>query len=270
MPYALITGAAKGIGKGIATALARRNYNLLLADIDESGLATAAQEISTQHHVIVHTLPLDLTKPQAGRELISWTTFWHNELTVVVNNAGYGLNGAFEQLELEDQLNIIDLNIKAQVSLSHLYIPVLRNHAQGYLLNVGSTTAFQAVPYLTIYAASKSFVLSFTRGLRFELRHSPVSVSCLIPGSTDTNFVNRANISEATKKTAERFNMSPEEVGLIAVNGLLNRKAEIIPGANNKLHSFFPRFFPKRFVEKIAAGIYGPKEGLLKPAGSLA
>ncbi len=270
MAYALITGAAKGIGKGIAAELARRNYNLLLADIDETGLAATAKELTAGHHVIVHTLPLDLTKANAGVELIDWTASWHDELIVVVNNAGYGLNGAFEQLALEDQLNIIDLNIKAQVSLSHLYIPVLRRHVQGYLLNVASTTAYQAVPYLTIYAASKSFVLSFTRGLRFELRNSTVSVSCLIPGSTDTHFVVRANMSEATKKTAERFNMSPEAVGIIAVNGLFKRKAEIIPGINNKLHAFFPKFFSKLFVEKIAAGIYGPKEEVIQPVKSLA
>jgi short-subunit dehydrogenase len=154
---------------------------------------------------------------------------------------------------------MIDVNIKAQVSLSHAYIPFLKKRTQAFLLNVGSTTSFQTVPYLNIYAASKAFVSSFTRGLRYELRHSSVSVSLLTPGSTDTDFVNRARMSAAVKKTAERYNMSPEAVAKIAVRGLFKEKAEIIPGFTNKLHAFFPRFFPKSLVAKIGGSIYKPE-----------
>ncbi len=127
------------------------------------------------------------------------------------------------------------------------------------MLNVGSTTCYQSIPYFNIYAASKAFVYSFTRGLRFELRNTPVSVSLLVPGSTDTNFVHRARMTEATKKAAEKFNMSPDVVAKIAVRGLFRGKAEIIPGFSNKLHAFFPRFVPKRLVEKLGANIYKPE-----------
>ena len=260
MSYALVTGAAKGIGRGIAKELARKDFDLLLVDLDETGLAATKKEIESTSGSLVYTLHLDLSAPDALKQLISWTSIWHDELQVVINNAGFGLNGAFEQLTLNEQLNIIDVNIKAQVSLSHAYIPVLKQRSQAFLLNVGSTTAFQTVPYLNIYAASKAFVVSFTRGLRFELRNTPISVSVLIPGSTDTDFVNRARMTEAVKKTAEKFNMSPELVGKIAVRGMFKGKAEIIPGFTNKLHAFFPRFFPKLFVEKIAANIYGPQK----------
>ena len=126
-------------------------------------------------------------------------------------------------------------------------------------MNVASTTCFQSVPYLNVYAASKAFVLSFTRGLRFELRNTSISVSVLIPGSTDTDFVNRARMSPAVKRTAEKFNMQPDLVGKIAVRGLFKGKAEIIPGFSNKVHAFFPRFFPKSFVEKLGGNIYKPK-----------
>ena len=270
MAYALVTGAAKGIGKGIAKELARNDFDLLLVDFDEQGLAATKKELEVNSGSLVYTLPLDLSAPGALQQLVAWTDIWHDELQVVVNNAGYGLNGAFEQLGLEEQLNIIDVNIKAQVSLSHAYIPVLKNRSQAFLLNVGSTTCFQTVPYLNIYAASKAFVLSFTRGLRFELRRSPISVSVLIPGSTDTDFVNRARMTDATKKAAEKFNMSPELVGKIAVRGLFKGKAEIIPGFTNKLHAFFPRFFPKTIVEKIAANIYKPDAQKKTPAKSSA
>jgi short-subunit dehydrogenase len=106
-------------------------------------------------------------------------------------------------------------------------------------------------------------VISFTRSLRYELKDSPVSVSCLIPGSTDTDFVHRARMGESIRKTAEKFNMSAEEVGRIAVKGLFNKRAEIIPGFTNKLNAWLPKFFPKLFVEKIGADIYKPRPEIL-------
>jgi hypothetical protein len=259
MSFALVTGSASGIGRGIAKELARLDFDLLLVDIDETGLAETKKQIDKQYDTHIYTLPLDLSAADALATLTSWTSIWHDELQVVVNNAGFGLNGAFEQLELNEQLNIIDVNIKAQVALSHAYVPVLKKHTRSFLLNVGSTTCFQSIPYLNIYAASKAFVYSFTRGLRFELRNTSVSVSLLIPGSTDTNFVHRARMSEATKKTAERFNMSPDVVARIAVRGLFRGKAEIIPGFTNKLHAFFPRFVSRSFTEKLGAKIYKPE-----------
>jgi len=259
MSYALVTGAGSGIGKSIAKELARLDFDLLLVDMDEVRLAKIKKELESTSGSLVYTLPVDLSSPGARETITSWTSIWHDELQVVVNNAGYGLNGSFEQLELEEQLNMIDVNIKAQVALSHAYIPVLKKRNRAFLLNVGSTTCFQTVPYLNVYAASKAFVVSFTRGLRFELRNTPVSVSVLIPGSTDTDFVNRARMSDEVKKTAEKFNMSPDLVARIAVRGLFKGKAEIIPGFSNKLHAFFPRFFPGSFLEKIGGNIYKPK-----------
>lgn len=263
MSYALVTGAAKGIGKAIAAELAQRKYGLLLVDLDAAGIQATAEALRQQHQVPVHTLHLDLSKPDAAAQVKEWSADFHRELNVVVNNAGYGLNGRFEELTVTDQLNIVDVNIRAQVALSHAFIPILRSFPRSYLLNVGSTTAFQTVPYLNIYAASKAFVLSFTRGLRYELRQSPVSVSCLIPGSTDTDFVKRAGMGAGTLRIADRFNMTPERVGKIAVKGLFAGKAEIIPGFTNKLNGFLPKFFPKLFVEKIAAGIYEPKDDII-------
>lgn len=267
MPYALITGAAKGIGKAIAAQLAERNYHLLLVDIDEKTLSATAATIAAQYHVNVHTLHQDLSAPDALQNVTAWSSTWHDSLSVVVNNAGYGINGPFEQLTLQEQFNIIDVNIKAQVGLSYAYIPVLRKFPKAYLLNLASTTAYQTVPYLNIYASTKAFALSFTRGLRYELRHSPISVSALSPGSTDTDFVNRARMGDYTRNVANRFNMTPEKVAKIAVDGLFKGKAEIVPGFTNKLNAWLPKFFPKLFVEKIAAGIYEPKE---KEAGTIA
>ncbi|RFS19692.1 SDR family NAD(P)-dependent oxidoreductase [Chitinophaga silvatica] len=259
MSVALVTGAAKGIGKAIAAVLAEKKYQLLLIDIDKDNLEKTANELAAKHQIEVAILHQDLSAPGALSKIQAWTNPYHDQLTVVVNNAGYGINGAFEHLTLEEQFNIIDVNVKAQVGLSYIYIPVLRKFPKAYLLNLASTTAYQTVPYLNIYASTKAFALSFTRGLRYELRNSNISVSALSPGSTDTDFVNRARMGQRTRRIADRFNMTPEKVAQIAIDGLFKGKAEIVPGFTNKLNAWLPKFFPKLFVEKIAAGIYEPK-----------
>ncbi|RAJ87894.1 hypothetical protein CLV59_101659 [Chitinophaga dinghuensis] len=256
MSYALVTGAAKGIGKAIAAALAEKNYHLLLVDLDGQALEDTATTLAATYRVHVHALHQDLSATDALQKVVQFTTPYHDQLQVVVNNAGYGLNGAFEHIPLPNSFNIIDVNIRAQVGLSHAYIPVLRKFQKAYLLNVVSTTAYQPVPYLNIYAATKAFALSFTRSLRYELRRTGISVSALSPGSTDTDFVNRAGMGTRTRAIADRFNMTSEAVAKIAIRGLFNGKAEIIPGFTNKLNAWLPKFFPKTLVERIAGDIY--------------
>ena len=266
MSYALVTGAAKGIGRAIAEELAKKGYKLLLLDIDKDALADTADYIGTRYELPVYTLHQDLSQQDAIQNITEWTKPFHHELNVVVNNAGYGLNGAFEHVPITEQLNIIDVNVKAQLHIAYAFIPVLKKFKKSYLLNVGSTTCYQSVPYLSIYAASKAFVISFTRSLRYELRDSVISVSCLSPGSTDTDFVNRARMGEHVRRTADRFNMTPESVAKTAIQGLFKGKAEIVPGFTNKLNAFLPKFFPKSFVERIAGNIYKPKEAQLTPS----
>ncbi|MBE7172612.1 MAG: SDR family NAD(P)-dependent oxidoreductase [Williamsia sp.] len=269
--YALITGAAKGIGRSLAAELAKRNYHLLLADLDGIGLAQTAYNIRERYRVEVRHIELDLAEEGAAAKLKQWSKPYHDQLQIVVNNAGYGLNGQFAHIPSREHMDNIYVNVRAVVEISHAFIPVLQQHpAQAYLLNVGSTTAYQTVPYLNVYAASKAFVLSFTRGLRYELRKSNISVSCLSPGSTDTDFVNRARMGESVRKTAARVNMSPDEVARIAVRGLFRGNSEIIPGWINKLNAWLPSFFPKSLVERIAGNIYEPKEeALLSPSRPL-
>jgi short-subunit dehydrogenase len=260
MPSALITGAAKGIGRAIAGELARLKYDLFLVDIDEPELLRTARRLEEQHGIFTYTLTLDLSRPDAGQTIQAWYDQFRKDLQIVVNNAGFGLNGSFEQIPIAEQLELINVNIKALVEISYAFIPILKQQPKAYLLNVGSTTAYQTVPYVSIYAASKAFVVSFTRGLRHELRHSSLSVSCLSPGSTDTDFVNRARMGDSIKKTAAKVNMSPEAVAKIAVKGLFKGESEIIPGFMNQVGAFLPRVVPKAFVEKVAGTIYEPRE----------
>jgi len=124
---------------------------------------------------------------------------------------------------------------------------------------VASTAAYQAVPYFTVYSASKAAVLSFNRALRYELRDSNISLTNLSPGSTDTHFVHRAGMGSSLKQLARKFNMLPDEVAKTAVKGLFAGKSEIIPGFTNILNAYLPRFVPKLLTEAVGARIYKPE-----------
>ncbi|AEI46750.1 SDR family NAD(P)-dependent oxidoreductase [Runella slithyformis] len=261
-PYALVTGASRGIGKAIAKELAARQYNLLLVSVDEPTLRAAAFGLKQEFPTLdIRYFAQDLSAHGAVGAIKEWSAPFRSSLNVVVNNAGFGLTGRFEELSVEEQLNMIDVNFKALVALSHAFIPILTQSSakKAYLLNVASTTAYQSVPYLSVYTATKAAVLSFSRSIRHELSGSKVSVSVVSPGSTDTNFVQRARMGEEVKKLAEKVNMTPEEVAKIAVAGLFQGKAEIVPGFLNVLNAFLPRLVPKILVEKIAGNIYKPK-----------
>lgn len=259
MQFALVTGAAKGIGRAIATELAARKFGLLLIDIDDAGVRIVQSELQQRFGITVATFSVDLALQDAAQQIFEWSTPYHNELSILINNAAYGLNGAFEQLPLQDQLGIVDVNIKAVLCLCYRFIPVLKQQQAGFILNIGSNAGFQAVPYLNLYAASKAFIISFTRSLRYELRKTNIHVSCVNPGSTDTNFVDRAGMGERIRKTASRYNMTPEAVAKIAVQALLSKKKEVITGFNTKLGIFLSWLAPNSLSEKFGANIFEGK-----------
>lgn len=263
MAYALITGASKGIGKEFALSLAKRKYDLLLVARTESLLSGLSAEIQKKYGVSVHHKAVDLSASQAAGDILSWCKSGGYDINVLVNNAGYGLHGAFEKVSLSEQLNMMWLNMSATVQLTHLALPLLRQHSgKSYILNVASTAAYQAVPYLGVYSATKAFVLSFTRALRQELKGSNVSVTCLSPGAVETHFMERAGMAEVKKiaKQAAKFNMQADVVAEFGINAMLNGRAEVVPGFGNKIGAFANRLLPKNMVEGIAKGLYSPEE----------
>jgi short-subunit dehydrogenase len=255
MPYALITGASKGIGKAIAFEMAAHGFDLLLASRSEEELQKTSTEITQVHKVKINHLAIDLSSIGAAKKISSWCNENNFVVNALVNNAGYGIWGMFENVPLEEEQNMMQLHMNTMVDLCHAFIPVLKKNKPSYILNVSSTAAFQAVPAMSVYAATKAFVLTFTRALEYELRNSGIKVSCLIPGTTDTSFMDRAKM-DALKEIAKKFEMHPETVGKAAVNGLLNGTLEIIPGFSNKASAVATKFLPKRLAEKIAASIY--------------
>jgi uncharacterized protein len=218
-------------------------------------LLALASAIEKDYSVNVLWLTADLSTSSSAQQVADWCTKQSFKIDILVNNAGYGLWGNFDKLDLEAQLNMIRLNVEAPVALTSLLLPILRQSQQAYILNVASTAAYQAVPTLAVYAATKSFILSFSRALRNELKDSAVSVSCLSPGPTDTGFADRAGLDEL-KELADKFNMSPSVVAGIALKGMFKKKAEIVPGFLNAAGAKMVPFVPKGFIERTLARLY--------------
>ena len=256
MEYALITGASKGIGRAIAEELAVRGHNLLLVARSGNLLQQVAGEITSRYKVRVEVLALDLSASDAPQRVHQWCADRQYAVKILVNNAGYGLSGPFEKYTLAEHLNMMQLNMSTLVSLTSLFLPDLRRQPRSYILNIASSAAYQAVPKLSLYAATKGFVLSFSRGLHQELQGSPVSVTAVSPGATDTDFPNRAQLGEKGKKAAARLNMTPAAVAAIAVKAMLAGKAEVITGMVNKLGAAMAWLLPKGLVERTAMKIY--------------
>jgi uncharacterized protein len=255
MAYALITGASGGIGLCLARELAKRKIDLLLVARSSDKLSTICEQLKKEFSIKAEYLSLDLSESNAVSSLVNWINQKSFAVNILINNAGYGIWGTVESTSVDKLNNMMQLNMSVVANLSHAMLPELKKHVKSYILNVASTAAYQAVPTLATYAASKAFVVLFTRGLRMELKGTSVSVTCLSPGATSTNFIDRAGM-EAMKAKAEKFSMKPEAVAQIAIEGMLKGKAEILPGFINWISVQMTYLMPKFIPEKIAAGLY--------------
>ncbi|MCA4898307.1 MAG: SDR family NAD(P)-dependent oxidoreductase [Bacteroidota bacterium] len=255
MKFALITGASGGIGLCIARELAKRKNNLLLIARSTDKLKTICSELEKEFAIKADYLSVDLSNPLATQTVVEWLHTKSYAVDTLVNNAGYGLWGRVDATPADQLNNMMQLNMNAVVNMCHAMLPELKKQPKAYIMNIASTAAYQAVPTLATYAASKAFVVLFTRGLRRELKESNISVTCVSPGATTTNFIDRAGM-EAMKERAEKFSMAPEAVASIAVNGMLKGKAEVLPGFTNWFSVQLTYFVPKFIPEKIAEGLY--------------
>jgi hypothetical protein len=257
MGYALVTGSSRGIGKAIAIELAKMKIDVLLVARSENELRSISQEIGEQFAVKTDYLVLDLSLPGAPQLVYDWCIKNNYTVDILVNNAGYGLSGYFEKYPMEEHIAMLQVNINTLVGMCHIFLPAMKKLPQAYILNIASTTAYQSVPGLGLYSASKACVRSFSRSLHFELRNTGVSVSCVSPGSTDTDFVNRANMTGKTIKLAGKFNMTAEAVAKIAVRAMFRKRTEVITGGINKFGAFLAWLLPKKMVEKNLGSFYG-------------
>jgi uncharacterized protein len=255
MAYALITGASGGIGLAMARELAVRKHDLLLVARSGQTLQQLADDIRGKHQVKVEVLAIDLSTPDAPKAVLTWIQSANYPVDILINNAGFGSWGMYDEIPEAEFQGMMQLNMVTLANLCRLLLPILKKENRSYILNVSSTAAYQAVPTLSLYAATKAFVLVLTRGLNWELKGTSVTASCLSPGPTTTGFIDRANLGRIKEK-AEKFSMSAEAVARIALNGMFAGKAEIIPGVTNWLSAKLAEIVPKQIPETIARNLY--------------
>ena len=248
MNTTLITGASSGIGEAVARKLAAQGRNVLLVARSEDKLITLCNELGRQNSIRAQYIAMDLTEPDAAARLFAETVQRGLTIDLLINNAGFGAFADFAKVSLERQLNMIDLNIKSLVDLTYRFLLPMRERKQGAIINVASTAGFQPVPFMTTYAATKAFVLSFSEALWEENRPYGVHVMALCPGATDTNFFEAAH----GHKPAGRVSQTSEEVVATGLRGLGQRKGSIISGWRNLLMIQMERLTPRSLVTRAA------------------
>jgi short-subunit dehydrogenase len=248
MNASLITGASSGIGEVFARRLAARGRNVLLVARSEEKLITLCNELGRSNSIRAQYVALDLSLQESPARLFEEAEKRGLSIDLLVNNAGFGSFGDFSKADLARELNMIDLNVKALVELTYRFLQPMRERKQGAIINVASTAAFQGVPFMATYAATKAFVLSFSEALWEENRPFGIKVMALCPGVSETNFFEAAR----GEKPPARASQTPEEVVETALRGLARGKSHIISGWINRVMTESERLFPRSLVTRMA------------------
>src|SRR5579885_148649 len=253
--WALVTGASAGIGKAFAEVLAGDGTNLILTARRHERLESLAKSLSATYSIRAEVCSADLAR-RAGREQVFAFASQHSiEIDLLVNNAGFGAYGEFGQIALERLLQMVQVNCSAVIHLTRLFLPSMIARRKGDILIVASTAAFQAVPYISTYAATKGFDLLFAEGLAEEVREHGVRVCGLCPGSTISEF---HEVAGQTRFIGRHRQESAEKVARTGLAALLAGKSCVISGTRNYLGANLQRLVPRRLVSQIAAGMFRP------------
>jgi short-subunit dehydrogenase len=256
MPTALITGASSGIGAAFARQLAREKNDLVLVARRADRLEALAQELEAAHGIKATVLPADLGRTEAPAEVAAELAKRGIKVDLLINNAGLGHHAAFLDAAPQADHQMIDLNITALVALTRQFLPGMVERGQGGVINVASTAAFQPIPFMAVYAATKAFVLSFSEGLAEEVGPRGVKVVCLCPGPTESEFTAVAQLK--TDMVEKVSMMTSEAVAAEGLSALKAGRAVQIAGFVNALAALGPRFVPRGIVTKMAGMLFKP------------
>ncbi len=246
--WALITGASMGIGEAFAWALAGRGMNVALCARSADRLAALARMIEAEQGVRARVVPADLARP--GEAARAWREAGvDGPIHLLVNNAGFGLHGRFDELPVERQAEMVALNCTAVLELAHLAFGEMRPRRSGGIINVGSVAAFQPVPMKSVYAATKAFVLSLSEAMAEENRGSGVRILCLSPGPTPTGF---QAVAGTRVKLGQPGVLRAEQVVDAALAAFDAGKTQVAPGFANRMTSTFGRMLPMGLAARIA------------------
>jgi short-subunit dehydrogenase len=247
MKTALITGASSGIGLEFARIFAKNKSDLVLVARSAGKLNELADELSKAHNIKVKVLAKDLADKNASAEIKAELDKEKIEIEYLINNAGFGGYGLFHETDLKKENDMIQVNVTSLVELSKYFVKEMVKRNSGKILNVASTAAFQPGPLMSIYYATKAFVLSLSEAMAYELRDTNVTVTCLCPGPTKSNFQNAANINESGLVKGRKI-PSSYDVALYGYNAMMKGEYVAIEGFMNKLMAFGVRFMPRKMV----------------------
>jgi len=252
--FTLITGASMGIGRAFAFECASRGMNLLLVALPEAALEETKRQIAEQYLVEVITYGVDLTSPAAVQELFNYCLKQEITINLLINNAGMGVGGRFENVPEKIYLSMLALNNQALMLMTYHFLPMLKQQPSAYILNMSSMEATLPLPYKSVYTGTKNFIYAFSLALREELAHSNVKVSVLCPGPVLTNpdGLKRMN---AHGKRAKMVMLMPADVARIAIEDLLKGRGVIVPGKINwtivKIMKLFPTKVKMKILERV-------------------
>jgi len=249
---ALVTGAASGLGLELALLLAKDSYDLVLVDIDAVNLELAKVQIEKENPVEINLLTKDLSQPNMAEEIFQ--ELKSKPIDILVNNAGFGLFGSFFETDWEREKAMLQLHIMTTTHLTKLLLKGMVKRKSGKILNLSSLAAFQPGPLMSLYYASKAYILSFSEAIANELKGTGVSVTVLCPGQTNTSF--QSVVSDSSSENKIGFNIAhPKDVALYGYNAMMKGKTVAIPGRFNKFLASLHRFVSRGMATKIIRNI---------------
>ncbi len=252
--WALVTGASAGIGEALAEELAAGSANLVLTARRRQRLAKVRRELHSSYGVRIEVVAADLLDPSAPQAIFDFTEERGITIDLLVNNAGVGSYGEFRNSELEDELRIVQVNCAAVVHLTRLFMSGMVERRAGDILIVASTAAYQGVPYMATYSASKGFDLLFAEALARELEPYGVRVCALCPGPTTSEFRQVAGVPDALTAPTE----SAEHVARVGLRALAAGEHTVISGLTNRVMVEFHRIASRRFITSAAEMLFRP------------
>lgn len=256
---AVITGTSGGLGLALAKLFAADGYELLLVARNADKLDAIRTELSEHYGVTVHVVAEDLTDTNAAQTVYDYVSEKCLTVTALVNNAGFGDFGAYASVDWDRQKAMVDLNVLALMHLTHLFLPAMQNRGQGKILNIASIAAFQPGPLMSVYYASKAFVLSFSEAICRELKGTGVTVTALCPGPIRTGFEDAARLGKSGLFKNIKPS-SPEKVALFGYKKMQKGKAVAVHRASNRFLVFVSRFVSRGIVRNTVYNIMKEKK----------
>jgi short-subunit dehydrogenase len=252
--YTLVTGSSAGTGKQIAIECAGRGLNLFLVSLPGTGLESFADELKEKYPVDVHYLAIDLRKKKSPQKILNYTKQNNLSIDILVNCAGLGFNGRLEDLNENLIDTMILLNIRASTLLTFLFIPEMKKLEKAYILNIGSFSSLTPLPYKSVYAATKTYLLFLTQALNIELKGTSISATSVHP-----NGIKSERAIENVKKSGFKGRISaltPAQVAKISMDNMFAKNAFVVPGVVNKIYYYIGCSLPHGIVLKAIGGIF--------------